>query len=220
MGRSLFLVTSSVAQPRSIVHIDGFNLYYGTLKGGPYKWLKLDDYFIKLRQSDDVQRIWYFTALVDGARRPVQQTYLAALETCPLVKIQLGLYKRKTVVCTHGICSYSGIREFTVPEEKGTDVNIAIQMLDDAYQGAADRMVLVSGDSDLVAAVQTVKLRFPHLQVIVYVPARDKTRGAAVQLRNSADKHRTLPLDILKHAQFPPKITLPSGSEILKPSDW
>lgn len=31
------------------------------------------------------------------------------------------------------------------PEEKRTDVNIAVQMLDDGYQDACDRFIVVSG---------------------------------------------------------------------------
>ena len=39
-------------------------------------------------------------------------------------------------------------RFFDVYEEKRTDVNIAVYMLDDAYQDACDNFVLVSGNSD------------------------------------------------------------------------
>ena len=58
-------------------------------------------------------------------------------------------------------------------------------MLDDAYQHQAERMVLVSGDSDLVPAIRTIQERFPTIQVVVYVPARDPRRGAATELRTT-----------------------------------
>ncbi len=51
---------------RSIVYIDGFNLYYGALRGTPYKWLNLQRYFTLLRTDDDLQQIHYFTALISG----------------------------------------------------------------------------------------------------------------------------------------------------------
>lgn len=63
---------------RSIVYIDGFNLYYGAIRGGPFKWLDLQAYFRRLRQADDIQRIYYFSALVDGPGRARQETYLRA----------------------------------------------------------------------------------------------------------------------------------------------
>lgn len=204
---------------RSIIYVDGFNLYYGALKGGPHRWLNLDRYFALLRMDDDVQRIWYFTAVIAGPRRSRQLAYLQALKATPRVAIQYGQYKEKVVRCTVAACDCAGLREFRVPEEKGTDVNIAVQMLDDAYQGLADRLVLVSGDSDLVPAIRTVKRRFPEIQVIVYVPARDPRRGAARQLRTAADKDKTLPLDLLRRAQFDVVVQTPKGS-VARPDAW
>ena len=85
-------------------------------------------------------------------------------------------------------------------------MNIALQMLDDAYQGACDRIILVLGDSDLVPAIRLVKKRHPEIQVTVYIPATNPKRGAATELRNVADKHKTLPSDLLPKAQFPPSL--------------
>ena len=48
-----------------------------------------------------------------------------------------------------------------MPEEKRTDVNIAVFMLDDAYRDMCDQFVIFSSDSDLVPAVNMVRLRFP-----------------------------------------------------------
>ena len=48
-----------VAQSRDrlVVYVDGFNLYYGAVKGTPYKWLDLQRYFTLLRPHDDIQQI-------------------------------------------------------------------------------------------------------------------------------------------------------------------
>jgi hypothetical protein len=54
-----------------------------------------------------------------------------------------------------------------------------------------DLMILVSGDSDLVPAVSRV--RALGEKVLVYIPARDAARGAAVELRSAATKAKTLP---------------------------
>src|SRR5262249_55964079 len=160
-------------KPKSIVYIDGFNLYYGAIRGGPYKWLNLQRYFSLLRQGDDIQQIHYFTAMVSGAPLPNQQTYLRALNTLPLVNVVLGRFKTKQVKCLHTGCTYVGNKFFTMTEEKRTDVNIAIQLLDDAYQGRCEVFVVVSGDSDLVPALNLVKSLFPTKKVIVYVPTRN-----------------------------------------------
>ncbi len=143
---------------RSIIYIDGFNFYYGALKDSPYKWLNLQTYFERLRQDDDVQKIWYFTARVSGAASSRQSPYLEALLTLPKIEIKYGLFKDKTQKCRVIGCSLpASQKKYKVPEEKGTDVNIALQMIDDAYQGLCDRIILVSGDSDLVPAIELVK---------------------------------------------------------------
>ena len=69
---------------RSIIYIDGFNLYYGLVKDTPWKWLNIEEYFKRIRQDDDIQKIKYFTAESDGSLD--QQTYLSALYSLPLVQ--------------------------------------------------------------------------------------------------------------------------------------
>jgi len=214
------MASSVPTRKRSVVYVDGFNLYYGAVKGSPHKWLDLQRYFEMLRPHDDIQAVRYFTALIDGPRRRNQLAYVRALETLPLVEIVLGKFKMKQVTCQVRACTFTGTRRFTTQEEKRTDVNIAVRMLDDAYQNVCDRFVIVSGDSDLVPVVNEVKARFPDKEVIVYVPARSRVRGAAVELRAAADKDRVLPLEKLPHAQFPPRVPDGSGRVITKPADW
>ncbi len=207
--------------PRSIVYVDGFNLYYGALKGTADKWLDLQRYFQLLRQHDDLQRIKYFTARIlggDAAKR--QATYLRAVATLPLVEVIEGRFKLKEVCCVNPRCSKVGDRLFKSPEEKRTDVNIALHMLDDAYRNLVDTLILVSGDSDLVPAIDWVKARFPTKQVLVYVPARSKIRGAATELRTAADGHRTLPMELLRKCQLPSSVPDAAGGTIAKPTSW
>ena len=45
------------------VYIDGFNLYYGAVKGSPYKWLDLGALCHHMLPNDTVQSIEYFTAI-------------------------------------------------------------------------------------------------------------------------------------------------------------
>lgn len=181
---------------RVVVCIDGFNLYYGALKGSSHKWLDIQRLFTLLRPHDQITAIRYFTAVSSYGTSQDQLTYLRALETLPLVTIIQGRYKKKKVKCriTHLACTVPAPdRFFFIPEEKRTDVNIGIFMLDDAYQGLFDHAILISGDSDLVPAINMVRTRFQNKQVTVYVPSRDPTRGAAVELRTAATKNRDFP---------------------------
>jgi len=210
-----------VQKRRVVVYIDGFNLYYGALKDKPrLKWLNLERYCTLLRPHDDIQAIRYFTALVAGPNKPNQEAYLKALATTPVVKVILGKFKDKSVKCQVNGCAHTLSRRFTVPEEKRTDVNIAIYMLDDAYQDVCDHLILFSGDSDLVPALNMVRLRFPSKMITVYVPFRDPIRGAAVELRLAASKHRDLPLPLLSKALFQDTIPDGAGGVINKPVAW
>jgi 6-hydroxy-3-succinoylpyridine 3-monooxygenase len=207
-------------KPRSIIYIDGFNFYYGAIRGTAYKWLDMEACFRRLRPADHIERIYYFTALVDGAKALRQQRYLKALATTPLVQIILGKFKYKQVRCQAPGCSYTGSRIFEMPEEKRTDVNIALQLLDDAHHHRADRFVIVSGDSDLVPALETVKSQYPKNEMIVYIPSRNPVRGAATELRGASDRHKTFPQALLKVSQFPRRISDGRGGFIEKPVEW
>jgi len=56
--------------PRRVsVYIDGFNFYYGSLKGTPYKWLDPYSLACALMPSDDVTAVHYFTARVKPTPR-------------------------------------------------------------------------------------------------------------------------------------------------------
>ena len=109
------------ATRRSIVYIDGFNLYYGALQGGPYKWLNLERYFRLLRPDDSIQKIRYFTAKIAGGHAANQDAYLLALEILPLVEVILGRFKTKQIQCRVPTCPVPSPRFFTAYEEKRTE---------------------------------------------------------------------------------------------------
>ena len=66
---------------RTVVYVDGFNLYYGALKGTSWKWLDLVALFEKVLQPHhDILAIKYFTARVSAhpaiRRSPSDKTYI------------------------------------------------------------------------------------------------------------------------------------------------
>ena len=79
------------------VYIDGFNFYYGCIKGTPYRWLDLSLLCRRLLPKARIHRIRYFTALVtprpnDPGQRTRQEIYLRALRTIPNLSIHLGRF--------------------------------------------------------------------------------------------------------------------------------
>ncbi len=213
--------TAPKPKPRTVFYIDGLNLYYGAVRPTPaLKWLDIARYCKLLRPHDDIIQIRYFSALVIGPNRSNQEIYLKALATTPIVEMTLGKFKNKTVKCGVTVCTMIGKKWYLMPEEKRTDVNIAVFMLDDAYRDVCDQFVIFSGDSDLVPSVNMVRLRFPKKKIIVYVPSQDPQRGAAVELRTSAHVNRTLPVLLLSKSQFPDTIPDGAGGTLTRPATW
>ena len=88
---------------RTNIYIDGFNLYFGCLKGSPYRWLDVHRLCtLLLSKNNQINRIKYFTAPVSGRpedpQQPMrQQMYYRALKTVPNLEIICGQFKtRKT----------------------------------------------------------------------------------------------------------------------------
>ena len=61
---------------RTYVYVDGFNLYYGSLKDTPYKWLDLDKLCQELLQAhNELLQIRYFTAHLKPRPNDPKQPY-------------------------------------------------------------------------------------------------------------------------------------------------
>jgi 6-hydroxy-3-succinoylpyridine 3-monooxygenase len=205
------------------IYIDGFNLYYGALKGTSNRWLDLQKYFTQIRSDEEIDKIWYFTAKVNGKSKEKQEAYLNAISTCPLVKIVEGIFKHKKQKCKVYDCNHLPDRKlFSVPEEKQTDVNIALQIVRDAYEKKYANIILVSGDSDLTPALALVKEISPKTKITVYIPdSSGKRTYNTGEVRKIADHVKRLPPNNLSKAQFPIEIRDVQGNLISeKPSSW
>ena len=136
------------------VYIDGFNFYYGCIKGTPYRWLDLSLLCRRLLPKARIHRIRYFTALVtprpnDPGQRTRQEIYLRALRTIPNLSIHLGRFLASKVRMMKADGSGEKVKVLK-SEEKGSDVNLASYLLIDAYLSDCDVAVIVSNDSDLI----------------------------------------------------------------------
>jgi len=125
-----------VRRPTANVYVDGFNLYYGALKGTSHKWLDLDALFRTLVPTHEIKRIRYFTARISARRdnpgSPTRQdTYLRALRTLPNVSIHLGKFLQSSVRMPLASPKLGGPKTVEVlkTEEKGSDVNLATYLL-------------------------------------------------------------------------------------------
>ncbi len=102
-----------------------------------------------------------------------------------------------------------------------TDVNIATEMLVDAFRDRFDVALLISGDSDLTPPVQAVQSLFPRESiagksvVVAFPPARVSKR-----LRAVANASFTIGRKKLAESQFPCEVVLANGYRIHRPETW
>lgn len=205
------------------VYIDGFNLYYGCLKGTQHRWLELEALCRRLLPKDRVTRIRYFTAMIsarpDDPHGPThQETYLRALRTLPLVSVHLGHFLTSVVTMPVANPRPGAPRTVRVikTEEKGSDVNLASLLLLDAFRRMCDTVVIVSNDSDLAEPVRiarhelgmTVGVVNPH-------PARRRSR----ELGAEAHFFKQVRASALSASQLPATLSDARGS-FHKPRNW
>jgi hypothetical protein len=207
---------------RTNVYVDGFNLFYGALKGTRYKWLDLEAPCCHLLPKDTIHRIRYFTAKVtarpDDPQLPVrQQTYLRALGTLPTVSVHLGVFYVSTVRAPLANPPLRGpkMAEIIKTEEKGSDVALATYLMLDACRGDCDTAVLITNDSDLREPLRLV-LEELGLTTGVINPHSTNRRSRALQ----ATFFKQLRPGALAASQFPRQLTSRSGRKITKPSGW
>ena len=150
---------------RTFVYVDGFNLYYGALKGTRWKWLDLPALFAKVLQPHhDVLKVKYFTARVSGtaadpSKPQRQDVYLRGLcRYRPEVEVYFGhfLTHRARAPLAQPLGNQR-TAEIVRTEEKGSDVNLAVHLLNDGWLDAYDCAVVVSNDSDIAEAMRLVR---------------------------------------------------------------
>ena len=207
---------------RTIVYVDGFNLYYGCVKGTPYRWLNLLELCrLLLGSAHHVTRVKYFTANVSGRPgdpdQPIrQQVYLRALRTLPEIEIYFGhfLSHAKWMPAAVSLGGVPAKVQVIVTEEKGSDVNLATQLVSDAYERAFEAAVLITNDSDLVAPIALVRNRL-GLPVGVLNPHK----RPSVELNHAASFIKPIRRGVLQASQFPSPLR-DAGGEFHKPASW
>jgi len=205
---------------RTYIYIDGFNFYYRAVRKTPYKWLDFKELFTKLlNPTNQIIAIKYFTARVTGKFDPDQpirqKTYLRALQKhIPEISIYYGHFlsnKARAPLATP--IGNQRFVEIIKTEEKGSDVNLAVHLLNDAWMNRFDCGVVVSNDSDLSEAMRLVKEQ------------NKKTIGLIMPGKGHPSK------ELMRHAHFTKRVRkgllaasqLPnpiSGTTLSKPASW
>jgi hypothetical protein len=143
---------------KTVVYVDGFNLYYRALKNTKHKWLNLFALCeASLPKACNLVAINYYTARVSSRPNPDsprdQNTYFEALRTLPNLHIHLGNFQvtRKMMFLVQPMeFMPPGATPFPSPEfarvvkteEKGSDVNLGAHLVRDAFTNAFEHAVI------------------------------------------------------------------------------
>lgn len=203
---------------KTIVYVDGFNLYYGALKATPYRWLDLSRLCRLLLPQHQIVRIKYFTASVsarpnDPHQPTRQQTYLRALRTLPNLDIIFGHFLAHEILMPLAGKPNQTVRVIKT-EEKGSDVNIAAYLVHDGHKGLYDTAVLITNDSDLLEPLKIVRYEL-NLPVGVLNPQKKASRVLA----QHASFIKQIRQGVLAASQFPTPLQDANGI-FHKPGTW
>ena len=98
-------------------------------------------------------------------------------------------------------------------EEKGSDVNLAVHLLNDGWLNAYDCAVVVTNDSDIAEAMRLVGQHLDKRIGLITPGSRHPSR----QLLRHADFARRIRRFALENSQLPNPIP---GTELRKPAGW
>ncbi len=185
---------------RVTFYIDGFNFYFGLKRTKKvdsewrkFYWLdivKLFESFIGPNQV--LEKVVYFTASpLSPQKNSRQSAFLNAnkLLNGDRFEIIRGKYLDKHITCPY--CN----GDISRPEEKKTDVNISIRMIEDCVLGKTDIVSLVSADSDLVPPMEMIQRLFPNIVTKVYFPPSNFSND----LKDNMIHHRGKPVLLIKN---------------------
>ena len=222
---------------RIFFYIDALNLYYGALRHTSFRWLDIGAFCDAILR----ERAHFNTVIGAGAgTRPVkiagikmftanlkkmpwdpgasdrQKLYLTALRAhVPLLDIQYGKFHAHEVAMRDAKCPEKKHKVIR-PEEKGSDVNLALHMLNDAVNDEYDCAIMVSNDTDLCQALEMTRKREKLAGVVFPINGR---RRAAKSLKNCADFYLQTNNAMLAFCQMPDRVPA-QGGFLRKPDSW
>ena len=207
---------------RVFFFVDGFNLYHALdfFAGAKdhhryrkYKWTSLTSlarcYLTDKR--DTIAGIEYFTTLATWDQHKVarHQDFIKA-QINEGVSVVYGEFKLRDKRCT--LCK----RIYQAHEEKQTDVNIAVRLLQLAFQNHYDKAIIISGDTDLLPAVRAVQRTFPGKPIGVVIPIGK----ASEDFKKQANFHYKMKEFHLSSSRLADPLILSDGTVLHCPATW
>ena len=165
---------------KGMLFIDGSNVFYDWTNNNSGKKIDIEKYinFVKEKFKEiDIVRTYYFATKTDNNANFLQQ--INKLSYCEVVT---GHLQNKTIPikeyhnlnCT--TCGECVTGSITTKVDKGTDVNIAVEMLKHAYINTYDKAILVSRDGDFSGVVRIIKDLGKNVELVLFEDEKNNAR--------------------------------------------
>lgn len=203
------------------IYIDGFNFYYRAVRNTPYKWLDYSALVKNVYKGHTFSEFHYFTAHVkpyDGDKSKVdrQNVYLRALKTIPGLSVHFGKFQTHPAMrpLAHPVPGGPSHVEILDTKEKGSDVNLASQLLVDGFLNKYELAIVITNDSDLA---EPIRMTRDILGRTVFV--LDPQDHVSKILQRVSSGYKNIRTWMLSASQFPEQIQ-DSHGVISRPPQW
>lgn len=206
------------------VYIDWFNLYHAVEKlWDKYKWInlrKLSENYIDTK-TQEIKSVYFFSAYPEWNKEKTKRhkNYVKALmsERVTIRNWKFNQVSRKfrkrsnniiNVILWSTILEYLRKTlwdkvipkeiEYSTHEEKRTDVNIVLQIFEDAVKEKYDDAIIISWDSDIIPVITSVNNTIKWKKFISVLPYRSKWKD----IKKACDSFQSMTKDHLEDSFF------------------
>lgn len=124
----------------------------------------------------------------------------------------MGKFKRKYPKCNN--CH----KKYLTHEEKESDINIALYILQHAFENRYDKIFLITADSDLLAIIYRLKELFPEKEIVLLIPPG--RRNFVKSIKANVNKWYEIKEKHIKKSLLPETILLKNGTTLQRPKEY
>lgn len=195
---------------RGMIFIDGSNVYHDWAEKSAGLQMDIAKYIDVVKKKFpeiDFLRTYYFTTATDS-----NQDFIQKVNRLPYCEVITGRTQRKTIDLSKGStvtcagCGATVTGTFTTKVDKGTDVNLAVEMLRHAFNHSFDTAVLISRDADFASVVKIIKSLGCNVELVLFTSAKKY----AQELTDCVDRVVTIDANDRKKCEMPAPATPPT----------
>lgn len=161
---------------RGMIFIDGSNVFYDWQSAKTGAQMDVEKYIDVVKSkfpNTEFVRTYYFTSAT-----ATNQSFLHRINRLPYCEVITGrLQDKKINLEKFGVscpsCTTRITRTITTQVDKGTDVNIAVEMLRHGFNHTYDTAVLISRDADFASVVKILKTLGINVELVLFDTSKD-----------------------------------------------